>query len=103
MFNSREDKILVVGAHWDTTGFTDGYNDNGSGKKSKPKVSSSASIGVAAMIDVARALVKSKCQLKYSIIFVAFDKEEVDIMMVMVIILMVVVVPRLTNICFSSE
>jgi len=33
--------------------------------------------GVAAMIEVARALVKSKCQLKYSTIFVAFDKEEV--------------------------
>lgn len=62
-YGTREDKILVIGAHWDTTGFTDGYNDNGS--------------GVAAMIDVARALVKSKCQLKYSIIFVAFDKEEV--------------------------
>jgi len=62
-YGTREDKILVVGAHWDTTGFTDGYNDNGS--------------GVAAMIDVARALVKSKCQLKYSVIFVAFDKEEV--------------------------
>ena len=29
--NNREDKVLVVGAHWDTTGFTDGYNDNGSG------------------------------------------------------------------------
>ena len=42
------------------------------------------------MIDVARALVKSKCKLKYSIIFVAFDKEEVDMMMVMVIMLMVV-------------
>jgi len=62
-YGTREDKILVVGAHWDTTGFTDGYNDNGS--------------GVAAMIEVARALVKSKCKLKYSIIFVAFDKEEV--------------------------
>jgi len=62
-YGTREDKVLVVGAHWDTTGFTDGYNDNGS--------------GVAAMIEIARALVKSKCQLKYSTIFVAFDKEEV--------------------------
>lgn len=62
-YGTREDKVLVVGAHWDTTGFTDGYNDNGS--------------GVAAMIEVARALAKSKCELKYSIIFVAFDKEEV--------------------------
>ena len=30
-FGSSEDRILVVGAHWDTTGFTDGLNDNGSG------------------------------------------------------------------------
>ena len=37
--------------------------------------------GVAAMIEVARALVKSECQLKYSVIFVAFDKEEVGVMM----------------------
>ena len=34
------------------------------------------------MIEVARALVKSKCQLKYSTIFVAFDKEEVDVISV---------------------
>lgn len=54
---------MVVGAHWDTTGFTDGYNDNGS--------------GVAAMIEVARALAASSCRLKYSVLFAAFDKEEV--------------------------
>ena len=54
---------MVVGAHWDTTGFTDGYNDNGS--------------GVAAMIEVARALAASGCELMYSVLFVAFDKEEV--------------------------
>ena len=35
------------------------------------------------MIDVARALVKSKCQLKYSVIFVAFDKEEVAVMILL--------------------
>jgi len=63
MFGTHEDKIVVVGAHWDTTGFTDGYNDNGS--------------GVAAMIEVARALAASGCRLKYSVLFVAFDKEEV--------------------------
>ena len=27
------DRLVVVGAHWDTTGFTDGYNDNGWGVK----------------------------------------------------------------------
>ena len=38
------------------------------------------------MIEVARALVKSKCKLKYSIIFVAFDKEEVAIMMIVMVV-----------------
>ena len=50
------------------------------------------------MIDVARALVKSKCQLKYSIIFVAFDKEEVDMVMVMVMVIMLMVVEKTTTI-----
>jgi len=63
MFGTHQDKIVVVGAHWDTTGFTDGYNDNGS--------------GVAAMIEVARALAGAGCRLQYSVLFVAFDKEEV--------------------------
>ena len=43
--------------------------------------------GVAAMIEVARALVKSECQLKYSVIFVAFDKEEVGVIMVLTVLL----------------
>ena len=42
---------------------TDGYDDNGS--------------GVATTIEVARALAQSQCRLKYSVIFVAFDMEEV--------------------------
>jgi hypothetical protein len=29
------------------------------------------------MIEVARALVESRCRLQYTVIFVAFDKEEV--------------------------
>ena len=62
-FNSPEDKILVVGAHWDTAPFTDGFNDNGS--------------GVAAVLETARALVESGCRLQYSVIFVTFDQEEV--------------------------
>ena len=36
-FYTSEDKILVVGAHWDTTAFTDGYNDNGSGAQKRQK------------------------------------------------------------------
>ena len=62
-YGTSLDRLVVVGAHWDTTGFTDGYNDNGS--------------GVAAIIEVARALAESGCSLTYSVIFVAFDKEEV--------------------------
>ena len=62
-FYTPEDKIIVVGAHWDTTGFTDGFNDNGS--------------GLAAMLEIARALVQSSCRLMSTVIFVAFDKEEV--------------------------
>ena len=53
----------MVGAHWDTAPFTDGFNDNGS--------------GVAAVLETARALVESGCRLQYSVIFVTFDQEEV--------------------------
>ena len=52
-------RLVVIGAHWDTTGFTDGYKDNGS--------------GVAAMIEVAKALTES-CR---SLSFMAFNTEEV--------------------------
>lgn len=55
--------MIVVGAHWDTTGFTDGFNDNGS--------------GVAAVLETARAMSQSDCILQFSVIFVAFDLEEV--------------------------
>jgi len=61
-YSTSKDKIIVVGAHWDTLGTTDGFNDNGS--------------GVAATIETVRALVESNCQLKYTVLFVAFDKEE---------------------------
>ncbi|XP_023335294.1 uncharacterized protein LOC111706611 [Eurytemora carolleeae] len=61
-YATKLDKIVVVGAHWDTVASTDGYNDNGS--------------GVAAVLEAARAISESKCKLKYSIFFVAFDKEE---------------------------
>ena len=48
------------------------------------------------MIEVARALVKSKCQLKYSIIFVAFDKEEVAIMMIVIVVMMILALNLMT-------
>lgn len=56
-------RLVVIGAHWDTTGFTDGYKETGS--------------GVAAMIEVAKALTESCCSLSHSVSFVAFNTEEV--------------------------
>ncbi|ODN05151.1 Aminopeptidase YwaD [Orchesella cincta] len=62
-WGTPNDLITVVGAHWDTVNFTPGTDDNGS--------------GVAAMLEAARAIAHSNCRPKYSIIFVAFDLEEV--------------------------
>ncbi|CAG7784783.1 unnamed protein product [Allacma fusca] len=62
-WGTPNDKPLVVGAHWDTVNFTPGTDDNGS--------------GVAAMLETARAIAHSACKPKYTIIFVAFDLEEV--------------------------
>eukprot|EP00095_Tigriopus_kingsejongensis_P000317 maker-scaffold292_size219010-snap-gene-1.34 protein:Tk00317 transcript:maker-scaffold292_size219010-snap-gene-1.34-mRNA-1 annotation:"hypothetical protein DAPPUDRAFT_306809" len=62
-FATPNDQILVIGAHWDTMPDTDGYNDNGS--------------GVVAMLEVAKLLTESKCKLKHSVMFAAFDLEEV--------------------------
>ncbi len=41
------DRIIVVGAHWDTYGVSPGYNDNGS--------------GVAAILEAARVLASASC------------------------------------------
>ena len=53
---------MVVGAHWDTVPNTGGLDDNGS--------------GVAAMMELARALNHGKCRPKFTVIMVAFDLEE---------------------------
>ena len=53
---------MIIGSHWDTVDTTDGYNDNGS--------------GVATLLELARLIVESKCRPKNSIVFVAFDLEE---------------------------
>jgi len=53
---------VIIGSHWDTVDTTDGYNDNGS--------------GVATLLELARLIVESKCRPKNSIVFVAFDLEE---------------------------
>ena len=62
MWGTPQDRILVVGGHWDTVKNTGGLDDNGS--------------GVAAILELARALYHGKCNPKYSVILVAFDLEE---------------------------
>jgi len=62
MYGRSEDRIIVVGAHWDTVPNTGGLDDNGS--------------GVAAMLELARALNHGKCRPKFTIVMVAFDLEE---------------------------
>ena len=54
--------MVILGAHWDTLAATDGFNDNGS--------------GVAAVLEVATILAGSGCEFENSIMFVAFDLEE---------------------------
>ena len=62
-YNTSQDRVLVVGAHWDTFGVSPGFNDNGS--------------GVAALLDIARVLGTAACyQPDYTVFFVAFDAEE---------------------------
>ena len=47
-FGTRDDKIVMAGAHWDTVTNTPGYDDNAS--------------GVAAVLEVARALSMAACK-----------------------------------------
>eukprot|EP00094_Tigriopus_californicus_P011300 TCALIF_10907-PA protein Name:"Protein of unknown function" AED:0.12 eAED:0.12 QI:0/0.57/0.25/0.87/0.57/0.5/8/0/764 len=61
-FGTKEDKILVVGAHWDTVDGSSGFDDNAS--------------GVAAVLELGRALSMAECSLKYTVILVTFDLEE---------------------------
>ncbi len=53
-------KTLVLGGHYDTVANTSGANDNGS--------------GMAVVVELARAL--SKREIKYTLVFIAFDAEE---------------------------
>ncbi len=62
LWGSSRDRVLVVGAHWDTLDTTDGLNDNGS--------------GVAALLEAASVLSEAKCRTLNSVLFVAFDLEE---------------------------
>ncbi|XP_028407465.1 uncharacterized protein LOC114530078 [Dendronephthya gigantea] len=59
---TADDKIVIVGAHYDTANHTTGVDDNGS--------------GVTALLQVAKNVAKAKCRVENTILFVAFDFEE---------------------------
>ncbi|XP_028399861.1 uncharacterized protein LOC114523199 [Dendronephthya gigantea] len=59
---TADDRIVIVGAHYDTTSRTRGVDDNGS--------------GVTALLQAAKQIGKSGCRFKNTILFVAFDFEE---------------------------
>ena len=62
-WGSALDAPIIVGAHWDTVPDSPGFDDNGS--------------GVAALLEVASVLARSKCfNPDYSVIIAAFDLEE---------------------------
>lgn len=62
-WGSPDDRPVVVGAHLDTVADTPGLDDNGS--------------GLAALVEAARVLSSSGCVTHHSVIFVAFDLEEI--------------------------
>ena len=62
-WGTQQDNPLIIGAHWDTTETTVGFNDNGS--------------GVTVVLEIARILVSCEnFNPDHSIIFVAFGAEE---------------------------
>ncbi|XP_070564520.1 bacterial leucyl aminopeptidase-like [Ptychodera flava] len=58
------DKVVLMGAHYDTTSDTPGVDDNGS--------------GVSALLEAARMVTSRACKPKNTILFVAFDLEEME-------------------------
>ena len=63
LWGTSMDKVIILGAHWDTMPKTAGFNDNGS--------------GVAGVLEIARVLTSNNCRSRHSIIFAFFDLEEV--------------------------
>ncbi|KAF2362854.1 Peptidase M28 [Trinorchestia longiramus] len=61
-FKTRYDRPVVVGAHIDTVVGSPGYDDNGS--------------GMTALVEAARMISTSGCEFENTIVFVAFDLEE---------------------------
>ncbi|XP_077990188.1 uncharacterized protein LOC144444583 isoform X2 [Glandiceps talaboti] len=62
--NTPNDRLVLLGAHYDTADATPGVDDNGS--------------GMALLLETAR-VVSSRCQPDYTILFVAFDYTEYTI------------------------
>ncbi|XP_048580740.1 uncharacterized protein LOC116621096 [Nematostella vectensis] len=60
-----DDRVLIIGAHYDTTSDTPGVDDNGS--------------GIAALVQVAKIYMDSDmvdCERNHTLMFVAFDRKE---------------------------
>ncbi|KAK3702957.1 hypothetical protein QZH41_012403, partial [Actinostola sp. cb2023] len=60
--NTKDDRVLIIGAHYDTYQTSPGVDDNGS--------------GLAALLQVARQYTSQDCQRNFTIMFVAFDMKE---------------------------
>lgn len=61
-FGTPHDKPIIIGAHIDTVVGSPGYDDNGS--------------GMTALMESARLLASSGCVFENTVVFVAFDMEE---------------------------
>ncbi|XP_054165828.1 uncharacterized protein LOC128963350 [Oppia nitens] len=57
-----KDKIIVIGAHYDTVSSSPGVDDNGSGS--------------AAVLEIAKLVAQNNCKLDKTLMFVLFDMEE---------------------------
>lgn len=59
---TKDDRIVLIGAHWDTAKHAPGVDDNGSGS--------------ACLLEIARLISKRKCSFNNTIMLVWFDYEE---------------------------
>ncbi len=61
-WGTADDRVIIVGAHWDTVVDSPGFDDNAS--------------GTAAVLEVARALSMAHCVPRYTVVLALFDLEE---------------------------
>ena len=90
-WGTAEDRLVLVGAHWDTVLNTGGLDDNGSGvsammelgranlsnKTSQIRHLNLDKVSRRQVSHSGRALNHGKCTLEFSVLMVAFDLEEV--------------------------